>query len=477
MLRLPIRVPAGVVLLLLAQLLLPAAAIQPAAAQAGGTLFVYHQISNFPEGTGSVGYPVLSGDGSTAVYTNAPGTGDPATPNRIYTITSDGSGATEVNSYTPLCFCGSMADISADGGTVVSTDSVQVRIADGGGARELLVLNSNEITSLVITGDGRTVYFIVRRDAATSDGATQLPRGVWAIDAGGGNLRQVAGADDIAGALGLPIEQTGCCFHGDGRPLDASDDGSRIVFAAYAGTGEHIFSVDSSGGNLVALRNDLQYAMRVAISGDGSLAAYDGTPVGETLNEVAVLPPVGGVPHVLTTMPYSGYDEPFQLSKTGSQLLVSSNGLLFDTATGDATLLAASIYGVGGNHVAVLTDGLPRGTMDANAENFLYVMRSVPRAIARTTGATRGTRADPVTWAGAIHLECAYRPRVDRGELRVRTTVSAAIDANGNCSGRFVALSEARSIPMLAGICCCSMTAERGHCRGRWHLHGCRSGA
>ncbi len=385
MLRLPIRVPAGVVLLLLAQLLLPAAAIQPAAAQAGGTLFVYHQISNFPEGTGSVGYPVLSGDGSTAVYTNAPGTGDPATPNRIYTITSDGSGATEVNSYTPLCFCGSMADISADGGTVVSTDSVQVRIADGGGARELLVLNSNEITSLVITGDGRTVYFIVRRDAATSDGATQLPRGVWAIDAGGGNLRQVAGADDIAGALGLPIEQTGCCFHGDGRPLDASDDGSRIVFAAYAGTGEHIFSVDSSGGNLVALRNDLQYAMRVAISGDGSLAAYDGTPVGETLNEVAVLPPVGGVPHVLTTMPYSGYDEPFQLSKTGSQLLVSSNGLLFDTATGDATLLAASIYGVGGNHVAVLTDGLPRGTMDANAENFLYVMRSSAAPIARTS--------------------------------------------------------------------------------------------
>ena len=196
---------------------------------------------------------------------------------------------TEVDSYPSLCFCGSLVDISNDGGTVVSTEGVQVRIADGGGARELLRLASGEITSLVITGNGQTVYFLVRRDTATSDGATPLPRGIWAIDADGANLRQVIDAGDVAGALSLPIEETGCCFHGDGHPLDASDDGGRIVFAAFAGRAEHVFSADGSGGNLVQLRGDLQYAMRVAISGDGALAAYDGTPAGATLNEVAVI--------------------------------------------------------------------------------------------------------------------------------------------------------------------------------------------
>lgn len=377
MLRLLYQVPVGVVLLLLAQLVLPAVAIQPVAAQATGTLFVYHQITNFPEATGSVGYPVISGDGTTAVFTEAPGSGDPATPNRIFTVKTDGSGMTEVDSYTTLCYCASAVDISADGGTVVSTDAVQVRIADSGGARELIRLASNEITSLVITGDGQTVFFMVRRGTATADNTTQLPKGVWAIDASGANLRQVVSDDDVAAAFGFAVDPNACCFHANGRPLDASDDGSRIVFAAYTNTGEHIISANGGGGNLVDLRGGLDYAMRVAISGDGALAAYDVTPTGASLNEVAVISPDGGTAKVLTSMPYSGYSEPFQLSRNGARLLVSSNGLLFDTATSEATLLATSITGVGGNHLAVLTDGLPRGTMDAGGENFLYVMRTI----------------------------------------------------------------------------------------------------
>ncbi|HET9662467.1 MAG TPA: hypothetical protein VFP05_19220, partial [Thermomicrobiales bacterium] len=377
MLRRSTQIPVGVILLLLAQLVLPAMAVSPVSAQSSGSWFVYHQITNLPEETGTLGYPVLSGDGATAVYSVAPGTGDLATPNRIYTIGSDGSNRTEVDSYVSLCFCASSVDISNDGATVVSTESVQVRIADAGGARALVTLASNEISSLVIAGDGQTVFFLVRRDTATSDSSLTIPRGVWAIDASGANLRQLVDANDIATALGLPIEETGCCFHGDGHPLDASDDGSRVVFAAYAGGGEHIFSIDASGGNPVQLGGDLQNAMRVAISGDGALAAYDGLPVGATLNDVAVIPAAGGEPQLLTAMPYSGYEEPFQLTRTGDRLLVSSNGLLFDTASGEAELLGVSIYGAGGNHEAVLTDGLPRGTMDAGGEQFLYVMRTV----------------------------------------------------------------------------------------------------
>ena len=124
---------------------------------------------------------------------------------------------------------------------------MQVRIAGVGGARELIALASNEITGTVISGNGQTVYFVVRRDTATRDNAHTIPRGLWAIDASGENLRQLIDANDIAASLGIPVEETGCCFHADGRPLDASDDGGRIVFAAYGGGAEHFFSTDRRG--------------------------------------------------------------------------------------------------------------------------------------------------------------------------------------------------------------------------------------
>ncbi len=68
--------------------------------------------------------------------------------------------------------------------------------------------------------------------------------------------------------------------------------------------------------------------------------------------------------------------DPLQLSADGSRLLVSPNGWLIETETGATRLLAASITGLGGNHEAVLTDGLVRATMDAEASRILYAMRT-----------------------------------------------------------------------------------------------------
>jgi hypothetical protein len=350
---------------------------QPASAKPGADMLVYHQLTAFPERTGSVGFPVLSADGTTGVFSDAPGTGEAATPNRIFTIDLATRAITEVDAYRSLCFCGSMVDISADGKTVVSTEGVQVRIADARGARELVVLASGEITALVITGDGETVYFLVRRDTGTADGATPLPRGVWAIEKDGSDLRQVVGADDVAAAVGVPVAQTGCCLHADGHPLAVSDSGDHVVFGAYAGDGEHIFAVDGDGGNLHQIRTSLQYAMRVAISGDGATIAWDVLPLGASANELAVVPFGGGTPQVFAVPPAAEYREAIQLSADGGQLLVNPNGLLIDTATGDARLLAVSITDVGGTHEAVLTDGLARATMDAQGERFLYAMRTV----------------------------------------------------------------------------------------------------
>ena len=365
------RVPVLLVLLVL----IGAASISPAArAQSPAPTLVYHQITNLNEGSGYLGFPVLSADGARGVFSDAPGTGDPATPNRIYTIASDGSAMTEVDSYVPLCFCGAIVDISGDGQVVVSSDSVQIRIA---GAGELVALTSNEITSVVITGDGETVFFLVRRDAATREDSVPVARGIWAINVDGSGLRQVVSADAVATATGVPVEQTGCCFHGDGHPLDVSDDGGKIVFGAFAGAGEHLFTVDGNGGSLQLLRQDLNWVVRVAISGDGSTVASDGIPLDSNLNVVEVVASDGGEPATMPGVPSGGFDEPLQLSQDGSRLLISPTGMLFDTGTGEVRLLGISILGAGGVHEAVITDGLARATMNAEGNQFLYAIRTV----------------------------------------------------------------------------------------------------
>jgi hypothetical protein len=210
-----------------------------------------------------------------------------------------------------------------------------------------------------------------------------------------------------------------------------------VVFAAYAGGGEHIFSIDASGGNLVHLGGELQNAMRVAVSGDGMLAAFDGMPVGATLNDVAVIPAAGGEARLLIAMPYSGYEEPFQLTRTGDRLLVSSNGLLFDTASGEAELLGVSIYGAGGNHEAVLTDGLPRGTMDAGGEQFLYVMRTVRCADCANQQEQLATMSiDPVDLGAApVISNGTIAPAAILPEYGSEAVVSASVSTDGQVLG------------------------------------------
>jgi hypothetical protein len=362
---------------LLALLTFPVVSVSPANAQTDGVVLAYHQLTELPEEAGSVGFPIISADGRMAVFSDAPGTGDAETPNRIYLIDVEGGAISEVDAYQPLCYCGAMVDIDADGSTVVSSDSVQVRVADPGGARELVSLSSNEITGVVIDGDGETIYFIVRRDAASKDGLKSIPRGIWAIDADGENLRQIVGSDAVAEAAGVPVEATGCCFHADGHPLDVSERGDHIIFGAFAGEGEHVFLVDGDSSDLRILRDSVSSVLRVAVSGDGTTAAFDVLPLGTDVNEVAVAEVAGGTPRVLDGVPGGGYDEPFQITYDGSQLLSSPNGLLIETDSGEIHLMAASVPGAGGNHEAVLTDGLPRGTMDGEGDHFLYVMRSI----------------------------------------------------------------------------------------------------
>ena len=159
----------------------------------------YHQLTQWTTGANQRGEeaPILSDDGQRIAFARAPGTADPANPNRIFVINADGSGEREVDAYTSLCCCGSMIDLSADGSRIVSSDSVQLRIAEasGGGGRELLALDSNEINAVRISGDGSTVVFRIYRDTTIRNTSPSQPieRGIYVINADGSGLRQLVG--------------------------------------------------------------------------------------------------------------------------------------------------------------------------------------------------------------------------------------------------------------------------------------------
>jgi hypothetical protein len=347
-----------------------------ATASANEGVLVYHQVTNVEHQTRAVGFPVISADGTRAVFVDAPGTGDEAIPNRIYVIGTDGTGLTEVDAYKTGCYCGAEVDISADGGTVVSTESVQLRLARGTGAAQTLVmLTSNELSSIRLTADGNRVFFILGRDTQLAESTEVLERGIYSVDADGEGPRQVVGPSDIAELLGVAADTIGV-----GRlytqALDISADGSKIIFSAYTGAEMAVFTAQGNGEGLSQLVGPVTYAPRVAISGDGSMVSYDVTLPNNPINEVWVAPFAGGQELVVATNTQSGWNDPLQLSENGSKLLISPNALLIDSDTGETRALAVPSGSIGGNHDSVLTDGLPRGTMNADATRFVYAMRT-----------------------------------------------------------------------------------------------------
>jgi hypothetical protein len=78
--------------------------VSPANAQTDGVVLAYHQLTELPEETGSVGFPIISADGRMAVFSDAPGTGGAETPNRIYLVDIEEGEISEADAYQPLCF-------------------------------------------------------------------------------------------------------------------------------------------------------------------------------------------------------------------------------------------------------------------------------------------------------------------------------------------------------------------------------------
>lgn len=421
----------------------------PASSQAANPL-VYHQITSLEGGTGGVGQPVLSADSTTVVFADAPGDpNNPENPNRISVVGADGTGLTEVDAYQPRCYCGSWVDISADGTTVVSTESMQLRLVRADApARTLVDLSSNELSSLRLTAGGDRVYFLLARDTQLAGAPDVLQRGIYAVDADGNDLRQIAGPDQIARLLGVTPDEVQM-LRLQTNALDVAADGSRIVFGAYVGAEQAVFAADGDGRDLHQLLDSLAFVQRVTISGDGALVAYDVVPT-ETqsdINEVGVIPTEGGEPRVLATRTFSGFDDPLQLSDDGSRLLVSPNSYLIDTRSGATRQLAVLTPGIDG-HTALLVDGMPRATMDADAERFLYVFRGARCADCPNQHEQLATLdIGPADLGDAPSIA---EPEIDPNEIPLNyaaaATASAAVDAAGTLlTVGLVALREGRA--------------------------------
>jgi hypothetical protein len=352
-----------------------------------GDLPGVRQVTNRPDGSARIASPVLSADGRVAAFGVHEPSPDRATFgwNRLHLLNADGSGLTEVDAYQTPCSCPPILDLSADGTAIVSSDGFRLRISAEGVTRELFYLSNGAITALRLTADGRTAVFAVNQDGALRHSGRSLARGIWAIAVDGSELRLLAGAEDVAAALGLPVEATQlghagdvrCCFQNlaEAGALDISDDGGRVVFGAHAGGQEYLFAL-AGDGDPVPLLGPVSLVNRVGISGDGATIAYDVKPLGlfYSYKEVGVIG-AEGTPRLLATPGSWDHAQRLQLSRDGAWLFVSGDGLLIDVATGEVRQIGLTILWAG-TTPALRSTALPAATMSADAARVLFTLNA-----------------------------------------------------------------------------------------------------
>ena len=245
---------------------------------------VYHQLTSLPDnGPDGRTSTMLSGNGAVIAYTYAPASTKASNPNRIFVMNFDGTGARQIDSYTSLCYCGSIVDISDDGTKVVSTEGRQVRIVDDKGAHALVTVDA-DVNGIRIEGNGRRVFFLIGRDGnfAGAGGTGPIQRGLYVVNADGSGLRQIVGPAAVAALFGTTANSSiSPEFAVTGYANDSlgvSKDGARILFGAkkVAGNGpDAIFGVNLDGSGLHIVLGPVPSVGHLNLSADGSKALYD----------------------------------------------------------------------------------------------------------------------------------------------------------------------------------------------------------
>jgi hypothetical protein len=355
---------------------------------------VYNEITSLSRNFGNMNVnlgPRLSASGNRAVFYDAPGPEANRT-NDIYVINSDGTGQTLVDSYLQDCFCGAQADISGDGSKVISTEGVQLRIANADGTGRLPLVTDGGgigIGTIRLSTDGTKVFFVLNSDTTFSV-PTQMPaqRGVWVINADGTGLRQVVGPNQLLSQLGLtnPAAAGWGATSAD-EYLGVSDDGSHLVFAVNITVGTttapEIFTVnlDGSGLSQLALNYANVVALRgVGISGNGSEAYYSVTdgPCCSGPSELGVFSVANPSQHTVLVTNAGFPDSQFpsgarnQLTDDGSQLLAGDTGVLINTTTGATLQLAMVCDSFSADAGTLVGNTMLEPTMNSTGTRFLY---------------------------------------------------------------------------------------------------------
>lgn len=341
--------------------------------------FVYDQITSFTTAvdTGGEGAPILSNNGQRIAFGRAYYLNNDNLEH-ILAINFDGSGQTDVDSYPNFCGCIPTLRISADASKIVSSDSVQLRVANGNGsgATPLIALNSNEIGAIAISGDGTKVFFRIYRDTTLRGTNTPIQRGIWVIDANGSNLRQVVSPAQMV-SLGVPATD----FFGSlAGTLDASGDGGRIVFAAFYGSGQGLFAVNLNGSGLHDLLGQAGYVYHGGISSDGAKVFYNITSSDQSYRQIGVLNFDGSDEFPLVDSRTAGNllfpdsADRMQISNDGRRLLLggANRAALVDTLTTELVQLAITTPPQG-DLQGLLSGTLYQVTMNGDATRYAYV--------------------------------------------------------------------------------------------------------
>jgi len=340
----------------------------------------YHQITALMASPTSAA--VMSRNGKTIAFAVAPGNEDPANPNKIFVVNSDGTGLKQVDSYVSRCFCGSMVAISDDGQTIVSTESMQVRVVGADGTLKGKVeIDSNEINELAISGNGQKVFFVSGRDPHLVGTSTVVPRGVSSFNADGSGLALIAGAQAVAtltGVMAADVFTFGVCA----QTLGVSTDGSHVVFGTRLNKmGDVLLGSAGDGSNLHVIAGPIPNStpgigvISGGVSGDGTKAFYR-VEKNDGSRQVRVADFVGGNDKLVADKPPMSFcASPIQITSNGSQILLGESARVYPTAGGDpiSLLLRTGYYSSDPPLVGEGVGADPLMTLADDGKHFAYL--------------------------------------------------------------------------------------------------------
>ncbi len=401
----------------------------------------YNQITSLSDGIsldGNAPFNVLSADGSRAVFRASGSSGD-----LVYTVNVADSSLTLVDP-NPNGELQSL-DISASGSVVLEqiahgNDGTEFRIVNADGTDQHDAFDTESYSTGVwsrISADGSSVFFEDEAGFTVDD--TTYPAGLYRVATVAGSTPQlIASQSQVAAVAGLSASDV-TVGPLEGLDLDASSDGTHLVFAASQnGSGDFLLGVDSDGTDLhligpAAQPNDS--ISEAGISGDGTkVFRYDS---GDALPDGPVLTVYNfdGSGQVTLNVPdglaaETGGPEQVELTQDGSKLLLGSTGLLINTDNSGLVQLGTDV-GID----TLVNPSLYHPTMNSGGTEILYTMNDLndefQLAVAQINPSNLGV--DPTI--SDVTINPSYLLTQDQSSI----TVSAAVSA----SSKPVGVSEA----------------------------------